>query len=118
MAIALGLMGLVFVLSVVPGRARGEGWFITRLVAATPQQLQKFMHVVLYALLAFIWAWALQGTWSTPVTALAVLLVVVGYGASLEWAQTLVPGRGGNVQDVLRDAVGAAIGVLLATVLL
>lgn len=42
-------------------------------------------------------------------------LIAVCYAATDETHQLFVPGRSGQVRDVLIDSVGAAIGVLLAT---
>lgn len=42
--------------------------------------------------------------------------IVVGaaYAASDEWHQTMVPSRSGSVEDVLIDAAGIVVGVLVA----
>jgi uncharacterized protein YfiM (DUF2279 family) len=44
-----------------------------------------------------------------------ILLIVVAFAASDEWHQTFIPGRGGNIRDVLIDTAGAltAAGICL-----
>ncbi|MGC3873928.1 VanZ family protein [Halomonas sp. GXIMD04776] len=45
-------------------------------------------------------------------------LVVSGYGVIIEYAQIIVPGRyGGDPQDMLANALGAALAVLLLAAL-
>jgi VanZ family protein len=39
--------------------------------------------------------------------------LAVLYGLSDEWHQSFVPGRTPDVVDILTDAIGAAIGLLL-----
>nr|WP_299245904.1 VanZ family protein [uncultured Halomonas sp.] len=47
-----------------------------------------------------------------------VWLVVSGYGVIIEYAQILAPGRyGGDPQDMLANALGAALAVLLLAAL-
>ena len=46
------------------------------------------------------------------------LLISVFYGISDEIHQMFVPGRGAEVQDVLHDSVGAAMGILVFIVFL
>jgi len=81
--------------------------------------VRKAAHVTEYALLALlIWRAVrkpvrpdLRG-WSGAQARLALILVVL-YAATDELHQTFVPSRQGSVWDVLLDASGAALGLLL-----
>ena len=74
----------------------------------------KSAHMVAYAILAwFGWrALAPQRRVTWPVLCWALLLAIL-YGISDELHQRLVPGRHGRVADVLFDAGGALVMVLL-----
>lgn len=68
----------------------------------------KVVHVVLFALLAATARWRFgAGRW--------LLGVVVGYAVASEVVQAnLLPGRSGDVYDVLADVAGAVVGWHLA----
>ncbi len=76
--------------------------------------IYKSAHMGVYAVLAWLWWRALasprQATW--PVLLLALGLTIL-YGISDEIHQRLVPGRHGQIADVLFDAGGALAMVLL-----
>jgi VanZ family protein len=78
--------------------------------------LRKACHMAEYALLAGLVRWALAGVrpaWSRArVTGIAFGTAVL-YAMSDEWHQTFVPTRTGTPRDVVIDAVGAAMGLLL-----
>jgi VanZ family protein len=73
----------------------------------------KFAHMVAYAVLAWLWWRTIsvqrQITW--PVL-LAALGLAVLYGISDEVHQLFVPGRHGQLADVLFDTAGALAAVL------
>ena len=81
-----------------------------------------FLEVVGGELWAHGLAWGVLGLttrWSraTPrgswrISALAWCLCV-GYGVLMEGLQILVPGRGAQLADLLADAAGATVGILL-----
>ncbi|MBF7054752.1 VanZ family protein [Halomonas sp. KAO] len=78
-----------------------------------PRQLpwDKLNHFIGYAGLAGLLG--LAGV-RLPLT----LLLVVGFGGIIEFAQLLVPGRsGGDWADILANGLGAATAVLLLAVL-
>ena len=81
---------------------------------AGEKTLYKTAHVVVYAMLAWLWWRALapqrQVTW--PVLAMAFMLTVL-YGISDEVHQLFVPGRYGRVADVLFDISGALAMILI-----
>lgn len=74
--------------------------------------VKKTGHLVIYAALA--WAYLRGLTYGGSVTwraaALAVVLAAL-YGASDEYHQKFVAGRGSTMVDVLIDTVGACLGV-------
>lgn len=72
-------------------------------------------HMIGYAVLGLLWWRALaarQGQADRRTLALAFFLTVL-YAISDEYHQTFVPGRGGNLKDVLIDATGAGLGLWL-----
>ncbi|HEY1367181.1 MAG TPA: VanZ family protein [Gaiellaceae bacterium] len=91
--------GLIFAMSSLPGVSSGLGtWDLV---------LKKCAHAAGYAVLAVLLLRALGR--ELPAFVLAVL-----YAVSDEVHQTFVAGRHGSPRDVLIDAVGAALGLLVA----
>jgi hypothetical protein len=116
--LTFGLMAALLALSIIPGRAEeGDSVFVWA-VAVTPSAIQNAGHVLLYALLAFMWAWALEAVRSVRLRLAIALVIAVGFGAALEYAQTFIPGRFGTLGDVTRNAAGAITGLILALFLL
>lgn len=107
---AIGLMGAIAVLSLVPGEALPGDSALVWFVAETPATIQNVMHVVCYAVLAALWMKSLS---SFARSRLIALTIAIGYGALLEAGQLMVPGRFGSVSDALLNATGAVIGVLI-----
>ncbi len=74
----------------------------------------KTAHIAAYAILAWFWWRALapqrQTIWPVLLTAFILTLL---YGISDEIHQLFVPGRHGSVADVLFDASGALLMILL-----
>lgn len=112
--IALAFMAMIVALSLTPAASRSGETVFHWLVDNTSTPAQKILHVVIYAVLAFLLVWALDNV-ATRIgrVALAVTLVV-GLGATLEWCQLNVPGRFGSLTDVALNAVGALLGIILA----
>ena len=116
--LTLCFMALLMLVSLIPGHPKpGNSAFIW-LVANTPTLLQKILHVCLYGVLALLLVWALDGIQSKTYRFLIALIIAVVFGAVMEWCQTKVPGRFGNVYDVALNSVGAAFGLLAAVFLL
>ncbi len=65
---------------------------------------RKLAHLTEYAILGLLSGRAVGRPW-------AALAAGVLYAASDEWHQTLVPGRSGQVSDVLLDTVGVILGI-------
>ena len=116
-AITLCFMMALLIASVIPGRAQpGDSVFVW-IVAKTPTALQKTLHLILYALLAMLWAWSLEAIESRSQRLLVAITVAIGFGAAMEWYQTKVPGRYGTIVDVGLNAVGALLGIVAALIL-
>ena len=117
-AITLVFLGLIIALSVAPGKSQyGDSTFIW-LVEHTPSLLQNIMHLVCYGAITVLLAWSLEGITSLGIRfglAAALALIV---GTSLEWYQTLVPGRFGTLLDAVLNAVGVGLGLVAALLLL
>jgi VanZ family protein len=73
-------------------------------------------HFSVFGVLAvlFWWALGLAGEAGTRRKVSAVALVVL-YGVVDEWHQSFVPGRTPDVYDVLTDATGAIVAMLVVT---
>jgi hypothetical protein len=111
-------LGLLALLSLIPGPDKpGDSAFIW-LVANTPTLIQKILHVCLYGVLTLLLAWTLDGVGSKTYRFLIALIIAVSFGALMEWCQTKVPGRYATLYDVGLNAAGAVIGLLFAVFLL
>jgi VanZ family protein len=95
-------MGLIFYLSAQ--RSVGpELPAFTRVIA----------HFSEYAVLAALWAWALEPLLERRAIAVAAVITVV-YAISDEIHQSYVPGRDSDPVDVLVDCCGIAFGLWLS----
>ncbi|MGH3081822.1 MAG: VanZ family protein [Gaiellaceae bacterium] len=91
--------GLIFVLSSIPDLGTGlGGWDLV---------LRKIAHAAEFAVLGFLLVRATGGEWVS-------LALGVAFAISDEAHQHFVPGRLASPIDVAIDAVGVAVGVLLA----
>ena len=99
------VMALIHYFSSLPGTPGGGGP-----TAWIPGWLHNLAHIPAYALLAAGWFVALPAPRSRRTT-LLIGLLTIGYGVFDEWYQSFVPGRQPSVADLLRDALGAVIGV-------
>jgi VanZ family protein len=116
--ITLLLLAAIVTISVVPGRPQpGDSVFVW-LVSVTPTSLQKLMHFITYAVLAMLLMWSFERINSTSHRIVLALAVTVTLGSFLEWYQTSVPGRFGTLADAVLNAIGATVGVVVATLLL
>jgi VanZ family protein len=76
--------------------------------------LRQVAHVVVYGALALLLTWGLAGRrYPTPRLAVIGGVIALLYGVSDEWHQTLVPTRTGRLEDLVWDALGAAIAVAI-----
>jgi VanZ family protein len=108
----LGWMALIFLLSAQPGLRVSDD-------ANVDRPIRTLAHLASYAVLAALLVRALATRGGpTRVAAFGAWVVAVLYGVSDEIHQSFVPDRTGRPSDVLIDAIGAAIGVALAVILL
>jgi VanZ family protein len=98
----LALMGAIFFFSAQPDLGTGLGVWDTI--------LRKAAHMAEYGLLWFLWHRALRTATPWP-----AVIITLAYAASDEFHQSFVAGRHGSPLDVLIDAVGVAIAVILYT---
>ncbi len=108
------LTAIIVGLSVVPGRSQYGDTVFSWLLFATPNLLQKILHVLNYAVLAFLWVWTLERVIPRVSRYLLAFAIAVGLGVMLEWCQTMVPGRFGSLADVFLNTLGVVIGLALA----
>lgn len=85
-------------LSPVPPKTADTGW-------------DKANHALAFAVLAFVGVWAFA---SRPHQWLWLVLALLAYGGGIEVAQSYLPPREADMADLLADAVGIALGLLVA----
>jgi VanZ family protein len=78
----------------------------------------KLLHLVEYAAFAAVATWGLSHLVRLPRAARWAALIGSFYGATDEFHQRFVPHRSADVADWLADTVGAALGALLAWLIL
>ena len=90
----------------------------TNLIENINHLVRKCSHFCEYALLAFTFALCLLSMRkkSRYSFALPVLLSAL-YATTDEFHQTFIPGRSGQLSDVLLDTAGAAVGAILFVIL-
>lgn len=75
----------------------------------------KLNHLAAFAALgavATLWRGPQPGAWR------AVALGLLAYGVLIEWVQTGIAGRSGDLADVVADALGLVLGLLVGRQLL
>ncbi len=72
----------------------------------------KTAHVVAYAVLGGLLAWALAPRWPAGWRTVAAALLAAAYGVFDEWHQSFVPGRDASGADMLADLVGSVFGAV------
>lgn len=75
--------------------------------------LRKSAHMLAYAILAVLLAWALSARLPRRTALWAALVAALLYAVTDEVHQAFVPMREGRLLDVVIDGVGAALGLLL-----
>ena len=104
------LMGLIFVLSSIPGRVE-EGMF--RVLTELNPTWQNLLHIPIFGLVQYLWlrGFALIGKVGPASVALSFFFTL-GYGVFDELHQYFVPGRYASFLDVLLDGCGAVLGAV------
>lgn len=98
----------IFYLSSLPNLGTGWTWDLP---------LRKVAHMVEYGVLALLLRYPVARTWprlSTVRQAALVLGLCIFYATTDEVHQAFVPGRGPSGVDVLIDAAGAALFLLVS----
>ena len=103
----LAWMGLIFVFSAQPDLPRAPGPWLDGL-------LKKMGHAAAYGSLAWLYYRALRPHFgaAAPLRVASVALALI-YALTDEFHQTLVPGRNGNLVDVMVDGAGACGAMFL-----
>lgn len=104
---ALALMALIFTLSSQSGLRVSEDATVERPIRASA-------HFVTYATLAALFLFALaQGGRPSRRQVIVAFGLTLLYGASDELHQSFVPDRAGRIDDLLVDAIGATVGLVI-----
>lgn len=87
-------------------------------VQAAPPSLEReilfsSMHLLTFAFTAGIWLFALDLSFDTPRLLFALAMVLVAYGLTTEYLQTMVPGRSAQWWDMLANSIGIVSGWLI-----
>jgi len=69
-----------------------------------PLHADKVLHLAVFALGAFLWAWATGSGWRA-----FAIAFLVGLGKEV-WQGGLIPGRSFELLDVAADAIGSLLG--------
>lgn len=72
------------------------------------------LHAGAFAYLAFALALMLESGGRREAIPIRTFCWLIGYGAGLEIVQALIPERSAELKDLLVDAVGIALGLLVA----
>jgi len=100
-------MGLIFLLSHQSTLPSAPGGLLDTI-------LKKLAHLSAYALLMALWWWALQSLGLKDARGLFLALTfTLLYAISDEWHQTFIPGRSGQLADVLVDFSGALLALII-----
>jgi len=101
----------IFILSQIPGSDSAQGG-----IYILPERLQNFLHIPLFAGLAWCMLMSLtDGQWkkTAPLWCYCIVgCLSIFYAASDEWHQAFVPSRFPSVGDFFMDCVGI-MGLLL-----
>ncbi|MGZ8376714.1 MAG: VanZ family protein [Gemmatirosa sp.] len=74
----------------------------------------KVVHLLAYALLAWLIGRALPPLARAPRRLAAVLIALVLFAALDEWHQSFIPGRSASVADWCADVAGIVLGLMTA----
>ena len=80
------------------------------------ENLDKYVHVLLYGALSALFIRARSGGWSQSITlgaAISAVIFATAYGVTDELHQLFVPPRQMDALDLVADAVGAALAAAL-----
>ncbi len=114
-AIALSWLILTTILLTLPGSALPKANWLNGI------WIDKWIHIVLFALLVILWARALGKKYpgNKKMRKYFILLGIAGlcYGIGMEYVQRyFIPSRSFETGDIMADAAGAATGVIYSWV--
>jgi hypothetical protein len=75
-----------------------------------PGHLDKLVHGLVFAVCAY----SVTRAWLGERSLLTLALLLVLFAVFTELAQIYIPGRSGDVFDVLADGIGVTVGIVLA----
>ena len=103
-ALLTALLVAITYLALVPDPPRGvsTGW-------------DKSNHALAFASLGIASVWAI---WPRPRQWGRLVVALLAYGGAIEIAQSFLPPRSGEWQDLLADGVGIALGLMVASVVM
>jgi VanZ family protein len=103
----IGLMVLITISSSIPMDAAHSGkWY-----ANLEPNFQNLLHIPLFALLSFFWAYSLKRRFSRNILISAIVITIL-FGCVDEFHQVFVPGRYAGLLDIMLNTAGAIIGVI------
>ena len=105
-------MGVIFALTSIPATSSDT---TEQVFGLFNYLVRKSAHLTEYAILGILWYASIAGglrEWRPRTARLAWLLTAL-YGLSDEIHQSFVPNRSSSLNDVVLDAAGALIGLLL-----
>ncbi len=106
-----GILGL----STLPGHVLEFEDASDLLVVATPQ-LQNFLHIPMYGLLAVLWCkFFAHFRLTVRSNVLVACLITTSFGVFDEWYQSFIVGRYSTIIDAILNAVGALSFCVLYT---
>lgn len=88
----------------------------TKIISSVHNFVRKMAHFSIYAALGFCCAGAFMqkmSRWKKIIIGISAVTVCCLYAASDELHQLFIPGRSGEVRDVLIDTSGGAVGAMI-----
>jgi VanZ like family len=110
---AIGWLFITTFLLTLPGSAIPEENWLDKIWA------DKWVHIILFALLVILWCRGLAKTaiekkWLTKYF-IAITIVAIVYGIGMEFAQRyLISNRSFDILDIVADAAGCIIGLIFS----
>ena len=114
LALPVLIMAVLYWLSSLPGTPLPDDPAFYALFYWISPTMQNALHVPAYAALAWAWRWALAA-WlrSSSAMVMSAGVISAAYGVFDEWHQSFVPGRYASFTDVVLDAVGVGLGIVV-----
>ena len=105
---------LLLLVSSIPGSVGPEGPRVPTFFLWLPATVQNFLHVPQYAVLSWLWCRGLASGRDALHIGIWRATVLCGvYAIWEELYQRWIPGRYSSLTDLIMDAIGIAVGVVL-----